>query len=60
MSGRKPDYRLGAMNKSTDEKANVGAAWANDDGSLSVVLHPFVTLRADKNLVLTLFPERKT
>lgn len=53
---RKPDYRLGAMNKATDEKANVGAAWINENGSISVVLEPFVTLRADKNLVLTLFP----
>lgn len=57
---RKPDYRLGAMNKSTDEKASVGAAWINEDGTISVTLQMFVTLRANKNLVLTLFPERKS
>lgn len=56
---RKPDYRLAAMNKATDEKNHdVGAAWANPDGSISVTLRPFVTLCSDKNLVLTLFPPK--
>lgn len=59
MAGRKPDYRLAAMNKATDEKnGNVGAGWTNPDGSISVVLQPFVAVQHDKNLVLTLFPQK--
>jgi len=56
---RKPDYRLKAMNKATDAKAEVGAAWSNPDGSISVVLNPFVKLEADPDLVLTMFPATK-
>lgn len=56
---RKPDYRFAAMNKSTDEKNNVGAAWVNPDGTISVALDSFIQLTASKNLVLTLFPNDK-
>lgn len=55
---RKPDYRLKALNKTTGEKNSVGAAWINNDKdcSITVVLDPFITLHASKDLVLTLFP----
>lgn len=56
---RKPDYDMSAMNKETDEKARVGAAWANEDGTISVVLSPFIKLEVSKNLVITLFPVKK-
>lgn len=56
---RKPEYRLAAMDKATDEKnGDIGAAWVNPDGSISVTLRPFVTLVSSKNLVLTLFPTK--
>lgn len=55
MAGRKPDYHVHAMDKRTDEKSRVGAAWANPDGSIRVVLNPFVVLAAGPNLVITLF-----
>jgi hypothetical protein len=57
--GRKPDYRLSAMNKDTDEKGRVGAAWKNEDGTISVVLDPFITLTSSKDLILNLFPEKQ-
>ena len=53
---RKPDYRLLAMNKSTDEKRKVGAVWLNTDGSLSIALDPFTVLQSSPDLVLTIFP----
>lgn len=56
---RKPDYRLKAMNKATDAKAEVGAAWSNTDGSISIVLNPFVRLDYNTDLVLTMFPAAK-
>lgn len=57
---RKPDFRLKALDKDTDVKGSVGAGWLNDDGSISVVLNPWVVLNANKSLVLTLFPIKET
>jgi hypothetical protein len=54
---RKPDYKISALNKRTDEKGTVGAAWLNENGTISIVLDPFVTLtQTGKDLLLTLFP----
>lgn len=55
---RKPDYRVAALNKKTDEKSNVGAAWKNPDGSIAVVVNPFVVLTGGPQLLITLFPEK--
>lgn len=56
---RKPDYRVGALDKATDEKATVGGAWINPDGTISIVLNSFVVLNANKSLLITLFPNEK-
>lgn len=58
MKKRKPDFWFKAMNKNTNQKAKVGAAWQNQDGSISIDLNPFVVLSAPvaTDLVLTLFP----
>ena len=54
--GRKPDYNLGAMDKETDMKGKIGAAWINDDGSIGIKLNPWVVLDgANPNLTLRLF-----
>jgi hypothetical protein len=58
MSGRTPDWTLNALNKDTDQKAPVGVAWSNDNGSISIRLNGWVQLAADPNLVLTLFKKR--
>lgn len=52
---RKPDYRLKALNKDTDERNTIGAAWLNADGSISISLEAFIVLQASPHLVLTLF-----
>ena len=57
MAGRKPDYRLHALNKGTDEKNRIGGAWENEDGSISIRLDAFIVLQAGPELVLTLFKE---
>lgn len=59
MAGRLPNYRVAALNKRTDAKGRVGAAWSNDDGSISVVIDPFVTLHGGKDMIITLFPDNK-
>lgn len=57
---RKPDFWVKAMNKDTNEKSKVGAAWLNPDKSVSIDLNPFVVLTAGKELVITLFPIDRT
>jgi hypothetical protein len=51
--GRQPDYNVAAMDKASNAKANVGAAWLNEDGSISIVLNNFVTLTQTGELDLT-------
>lgn len=57
--GRPPDLLLKALNKATNEKRKVGAAWYNRDGSISVDLDAFTTLVSSPDLVLTLFPDEE-
>lgn len=55
--GRTPDFEAKAMNKENDRSHRVGAAWLNDNGSISIELDEFVVLTGkNKNTVLTLFP----
>lgn len=54
--GRKPDLWVNAMNKRTDEKRKIGAAWHNEDGSISIALDSFTVLEASPDLLVTLFP----
>ncbi len=55
---RKPDYRVAAMNKVTDAKNNVGGGWLNGDGSIAIVIDPFIVLSGGKDLLITLFPNK--
>jgi len=53
----KPNYKLKAMNKVNGDRCNdVGAAWINPNGSISIVLNPCIKLEYNKDLILTLFP----
>ena len=53
---KKPHYRLKFLNKRTEEHGEIGAAWLNEDQSISIVLNPLVVLSQSSDLVLTLFP----
>lgn len=53
---KKPNYRLKFLNKRTEAHGEIGAAWLNEDQSLSIVLNPLVVLPQSPDLVLTLFP----
>ncbi len=44
-SGRPPDYRLRAFNKMTLKATNIGAGWENENGSITIVLDPFIVLK---------------
>ena len=57
---KKPDFRIKVLDKSTSEKCNdAGAAWNNEDGSISIVLSPCTTLIRNKDILITLFPVNK-
>lgn len=56
---RTPDYDVHAMNKTTDEKNRVGAAWLNENGTLSITLTAFIKLESSEDLVITLFPRQE-
>lgn len=57
MAGPKPQYRLCALNKRTGQKSqNLGAAWINDIGSISLTLNLCVVMQSDPDMVYTLFP----
>lgn len=38
----RPDYVISVLDKDTDEKGEVGAAWINDDGSIGIKFNPFI------------------
>ena len=55
---KKPDWDLSAMDPADVCKGKCGAAWTNDDGTISIRLNPFVELRALDNLKIKLFPAK--
>lgn len=57
---RTPDYIVGAINKRTDDRQpKIGAAWVNEDGTITVALDPFVVLPGGKDTLITLFPKKE-
>lgn len=56
-SGRKPDYQLKILNKSNDKRGIIGAAWKNEDGSISIQINPCIILDGNQldDFVITLF-----
>lgn len=55
---RKPDYKIKAMtrpNVAPKRDGVIGCAWANEDGSLSIRLDPFVTVSGGDDLIITAF-----
>jgi hypothetical protein len=56
MSGRKPDYKLKIKDEKTERWMEVGAAWKNTDGSISVRLNMCVVLNERLGVEPVLFP----
>lgn len=54
--GRLPDYKLCVKDMTTEHKAEVGAGWKNENGSISIRLNLCSVIHHNPNLVLTLFP----
>lgn len=54
-SGKQPDYDLVILRKSDQKKGKIGAAWKNEDGSISIVLNPLVQVTETSDLNIRLF-----
>lgn len=54
--GRKPEFRLKVKHKVSEQTANQGAGWLNDDGSITIKLDLCAVLTHDPDLLITLFP----
>lgn len=58
--GRTPDYNVSALDKTTGKKGRIGAAWDNEDGSITMVLNICVVLDTrTQDLNIRLFPNDK-
>ena len=61
-SGRSPDYDVTVYRKSRnpaiekDIKGRVGAAWTNEDDSITIVLNPCVLISSMEGYTIRMFP----
>ena len=51
---RTPEFDFCALNKVTGERGRLGAAWLNEDGTISIVLNFMVQVPTGKEWVLSL------
>jgi hypothetical protein len=56
MSGKKPTHVLKVKEREGNGKTTIGVGWLNDDGSMSISLHPCVILTWKDNVMINLFP----
>lgn len=54
--GRKPDYNISVLDKTSGGRGVVGAGWIQEDGSISIKINPCVLLDDDPKLVIRMFP----
>lgn len=54
--GRSPDFRLRAYDKRAKKGTTIGAGWTADNGSINIVIDPFVVLRQRENYSFHLYP----
>lgn len=59
MSGRIPDFTVGVWHRPSKTSGNVGVAWAQDDGRISIKLNPGALLQFDPEMFVTLFPYKE-
>jgi len=55
----KPNYRIRALNKHTEAQGELGVAWDNPEGHITIVFNPFVQVPTGKEFVITMFPIKR-
>lgn len=55
---RSPDFRISGFNKRNNDKGELGAAWKNKDGSITLRISPFIVLPPLADMIITLFPNK--
>lgn len=58
--GRRPDFRIMALDKETEDRGEVGAGWQKDDGSIYLKFNPFVTVPVGSRFSIPAFPIEET
>jgi hypothetical protein len=53
--GRSPDYRLKLYDRDLKKGGDAGAAWVNEDGSISITLNIGIVLQERDGLSINLF-----
>lgn len=56
---KKPDFHIRAIRKGTQEKAEIGVGWKNEDGSIFLKFNPFVVVPVGADYAITAFPPWK-
>lgn len=57
MAQRSPDFKVSAMRKESKQaNTRVGAAWINEDGTISLKLDTFIVLEGSEDLLVKLWP----
>ena len=58
MTSRTPDFVLKGLNTQTNERTGkLGAAWTNEDGTVSIRFDSFIILEQRPGWIFTLFPK---
>ncbi len=57
--GRRPDYKLKVMDKTNSKTNDIGAAWLNANGSISIQLNVCTFMQYNPDLLITLFPNEE-
>jgi hypothetical protein len=59
MTGRQPDFILKATSRTESFiTPRLGAGWANESGSISIRIDPFVTLEDNAGYTFVLYPNK--
>jgi len=57
---KRPTHTIKVKEKEGSAQGEVGRAWLNDDGSLSIQLNPGVVLSWNDGLLITAFPRKSS
>jgi hypothetical protein len=52
----RPHWRISALNKNTNESGEIGVAWNNEKGHISIKFNPFVNVPTGQDFVISMFP----
>jgi hypothetical protein len=58
-TGNLPDYVVKVKERNSEARTQIGAAWAREDGSVTIKLNPCVVISWKDDVYITLYPRSK-